>query len=382
MRSAFILYGATDLGPPEFSGDLLWRTRFKAPDPFLYIEIDGTSYLFASSLEIERASKEANVDEVISIEHYCEMNGIKTTRAALIHFLKAHNVGQVLVPDSFHYALGKVLEEQFEIKIKQAPFFPKRAVKSSWEIQEIEKSQRAVEYAVQKAVDFLADCSIHGENIVYKKEVITSEMVRSFIDQNMYGQGFLGVDTIVASGVQAADPHGVGSGPLQANSAIVMDVFPLSLVTHYYADQTRTFFKGAPSPDLQNMYRAVLEAQERAIANVRAGADGYDITQEVMKVFAGKEFPTEKNKRPAEGFIHGVGHGVGIDIHEYPRIGLVPEILEEGNVVTVEPGLYYHQARNHIPQGGIRIEDMLVVEKNGAKNLTNFPKDLKSMIIP
>ena len=83
-----------------------------------------------------------------------------------------------------------------------------------------------------------------------------------------------------------------------------------------------------------------------------------------------------------EGFFHCVGHGVGIDIHESPIIGRVKWILEEGNIVTVEPGLYYQRARGHIPVGGIRIEDMVFITKNGCLNLTKFPKDIKNMIIP
>ena len=118
------------------------------------------------------------------------------------------------------------------------------------------------------------------------------------------------------------------------------------------------------------------------IRRIRAGVDGQEIYNWTLKNFDRYGFPTDFTKRPMEGFIHGVGHGVGIDIHEPPWINSSKCILEEGHVVTVEPGLYYQSARDHIPAGGIRIEDMVLVTKDGCRNLTQFPKNLESMIIP
>lgn len=381
-KTALVLWGATDLGPPHFSGDILWRTGFKAPDPVVLVEIleDEKEYLLVSPLELERAAKEARegVEAVNAYDYKSK------TRGYLENFLKKQGVTDVIVPDSFPCGLKDRLAKYFKVVVAEPPFYPKRAIKTDWEVAEIEMAQRAVEYAVQEAMDFLSSCTIDGGMLWAHKPLrnATSDELRRIIDSALYNQDCLGVETIVACGIQAADPHCAGSGLLFAHQPIVMDVFPLSLKTHYYADMTRTVFKGEPSQALKNMYDTVRFAQEAGVMQVRAGVDGKEIYDWTLDYFNVHGYPTDFKKRPMEGFFHGVGHGVGIDIHEPPRIGSVNDILQEGNVVTVEPGLYYQNARNHIPVGGIRIEDMVLVTKDGCRNLTKFPKDLESMIIP
>lgn len=169
-----------------------------------------------------------------------------------------------------------------------------------------------------------------------------------------------------------------------------MDVFPLSLETHYYADMTRTFFKGEPPQELKDMYNGVLRGQVKGISMVMDGADGKYIYDTTIGDFEKDGYHTNTETRPMEGFFHGVGYGVGLDIHEAPRINSSGSLLSEGNVVTVGPGLYYQNgiepsfllSKKGIPIGGIRIEDMVLVTKDGCRNLTQFPKDLGSMIIP
>ncbi len=377
MKKSFILYGATDFGSLHFSSDMLWRTRFKAPDPFWLIEVGGRTHILVSALEYGRAKKEARVDEVILLERQRGEASIKI----VIDFLKKKRITDVVVPDSFPYAAGCALEKAFRVDVRKAPFYPERARKTKWEIAEMVKVQRATERAARKAVDFLSDCSIRGNRVIAGKQIVTSEILRNIIDQSLYQDGCLGLDTIASCGVQAADPHMIGTGPILPQQPIVLDVFPVSKNNHYYADMTRTVFKGKPPQDLQKMYEAVREAQEAAIAKVRAGVDGSMIHAYTARFFESRGYPTNFDKKP-EGFIHGLGHGVGIDIHEPPSLGSTPCILEEGNVVTAEPGLYYHKPRRGIPAGGIRIEDMLLVTKTSSKNLTQFPKNLAGVIIP
>ncbi|MDO8663998.1 MAG: Xaa-Pro peptidase family protein [Candidatus Liptonbacteria bacterium] len=406
-KTAFVLWGATDIGPPYFSADILWRTGFKTPDPFFLVdildEVDlidfGKSYLLIGPLEVERAAEETEKGiEIVNTYDY------KTkSRGYLENFLKKQGVKKVIVPDTFPCGLKDKLANVFEVTKASPPFYPKRAIKTDLEIQEIEKAQRAVEKAVKKGVDYLRSCQIINNKIIYVNEfgdkgnVATSESLRKIIDTELYRQGYLGIRSIVACGKQAANPHCEGSGPLYAHQPIVMDIFPLSMETHYWADMTRTVFKGEPSQALKNMYETVLHAQEMGVNQVRAGRDGKEIYDWTLDYFKVHGYPTNMKTRPArnathsvaggpmEGFIHGVGHGVGIDIHEPPWITSIKWILQEGNVVTVEPGLYYQKARTApapIPAGGIRIEDMVLVTKTGCRNLTQFPKDLESVIIP
>lgn len=387
-----VLWGATDFGQPHFSADILWRTGFKAPDPFFLVDIHdegdivdfGKSYLLIGPLELERAAKETEKDiEIVNAYDY------KTkSRGCLENFLKKHSVKKIIVPDTFPCGMKDNLAKSFKVAKEETPFYSKRAVKTDWEIKEIEKAQRAVEVAVKKGIDYLRSCRIIDKKIIYVSEfgdkggVATSKSLRKIIDGELYRQGYLGIHSIVACGKQAADPHCEGKGPLYAHQPIVMDIFPCSMETNYWADMTRTVFKGGPSIEMMKMYNEVLFIQNECLKLVKEGYDGKIIYDYALRQFELDGYPTEMKKRPMEGFIHGVGHGVGIDIHESPCITSVKWILQEGNIVTVEPGLYYQKARGHIPVGGIRIEDMVLLTKTGCRNLTKFPKDLESMIIP
>ncbi|MBI4134990.1 MAG: M24 family metallopeptidase [Candidatus Sungbacteria bacterium] len=384
MKKALILYGATAFGMPEFSPDLRWRTGgYSVPDPIFFAEIDGKKYLLASSLEIERAAKEAKVDEVVPLEKYISESKEKNLPISVL-FLKEHSVTDVTVSHTVRYGLGKVLGEHFAVEVRPPPFYPERAVKTVLEIAEIEKAQRAVEKAVHEGILFLRECQIKG-NLLFHAEFgdapIASYHLRKIIDDTLYILGYIGIESIVACGAEAADPHAIRSGLLRPCEPIVMDVFPRSLTTLYFSDQTRTVFKGEPIEPMKRMYETVLSAQEGAIAKIKAGVNGHEIHEWVHRHFEHLGYPTNTNRRPVGGFIHSLGHGVGIDIHEEPQLGGRDSILEAGHVVTVEPGLYYSIGTETIPVGGIRIEDIGVVADNGFRNLTQFPKKLEEMII-
>lgn len=213
-KTALVLWGATDIGPPHFSADILWRTGFKAPDPFFLVDIIdekdlidfGKSYLLTNPLELERAAKECKENiEVVNVYDYKNKS-----RGYLENFLKMQGVKKVIVPDVFPYQLGLRLTKSFEVTIADPPFYPKRAIKTNWEIAEIEKAQRAVEKAVGKAIEFLKQCEITAYNgglIHFRWEYVTSEWLRKIIDCALYEQGYLGIDTIVSCGTEATDPH-------------------------------------------------------------------------------------------------------------------------------------------------------------------------------
>jgi Xaa-Pro aminopeptidase len=148
-----------------------------------------------------------------------------------------------------------------------------------------------------------------------------------------------------------------------------VDVFPRSDVTFYWADITRTFVKGTPSPALGALYEAVRRAQEAALERLRSGERACDVHRAAVDVFEGLGYRNGMKRGVPEGFIHGLGHGVGLEIHENPRLNASSiHRLETGEVVTIEPGLYYFGI------GGVRLEDMAVVGKGGNENLTRYPK--------
>jgi Xaa-Pro aminopeptidase len=221
---------------------------------------------------------------------------------------------------------------------------------------------------VGRAIEILAESEdLHGV-LHFGGIPLTSERLRAEIEVALTREGMdTSASPIVAGGPGAADPHWLGSGPLRPGEAIVLDVFPRSKANRYWADMTRTVAKGDPGELVRRMYAAVLRAQEAALAEIRAGANGRDVHAAVQAVFAEEGFAGEDGPR----YIHGTGHGVGLEIHEGPALTSMDVELREGDVVTVEPGLYDPAV------GAVRIEDLVVVTQDGCRNLTRFPKQLE-----
>jgi Xaa-Pro aminopeptidase len=180
---------------------------------------------------------------------------------------------------------------------------------------------------------------------------------------------------IVASGLCSAHPHESSIGYLEKEAPIVVDIFPQSLKTKYFADITRTFCIGDPPPELEKMYNTVKKAQDIAKHEVRANIKASSLHNLVKDFFEQEGYITSGKGnlfRFKEGFVHSLGHGVTQCIHDYPRIGSEStDTLAVGDVVTIEPGLYY----SHI--GGVRIEDMILVTEDGFENLSSYPYRLK-----
>jgi Xaa-Pro aminopeptidase len=175
--------------------------------------------------------------------------------------------------------------------------------------------------------------------------------------------------TIVAGGDQGCDPHERGFGPLYADSLIILDVFPRDAKTGYFGDMTRTVLRGRASEAQRKLWETVKAGQALALRRIKAGVDGMTIHKAIQELFTSRGFPTEIRKGRRVGFFHGTGHGLGLEIHEHPRLQKVT--LKDRQVLTVEPGLYYPGL------GGARLEDVVLVTKTGCKILSRFPKQLE-----
>jgi Xaa-Pro aminopeptidase len=192
--------------------------------------------------------------------------------------------------------------------------------------------------------------------------------VKQRINKAILDRGCVAAHTIVACGDQGCDPHNEGTGPLKANQSIILDIFPRSQSSGYWGDITRTVVKGRASERLKILFQAVNHGQKIALKQIKGGVKGSDIHQSVQDYFNQAGFKTRRRNGRMEGFFHGTGHGVGLEIHEAPRLSSrASGRLEAGHVVTVEPGLYYPGV------GGVRLEDLVVVTKTGNRNLTKFP---------
>ncbi len=358
----------------ESDSNLYYATRFIAPDPFIFLETAGTRLMLMSDLEMDRARSQAAVDRILSyseVERRAQAQGQAAPGTVdVLHLvLQDHGIKQLLVPANFPFGHAARLQALgYQLETKKEPFYEQRAIKTAEEIRCIEAAQRATEAAVAAAHDALRNAEIRGDTLWLDGAPLTSERIKKVINVRLMERDCVAQHTIVAGGEQACDPHNEGSGPLPAHRSIIFDVFPRSAATRYFADMSRTVLRGTAWPELTRLYQAVKDAQEEAITKVRAGADGTKIHQGICDRFDKAGYATGLVNGRMQGYFHGTGHGVGLDIHEHPRISRHGSILQEGEVVTVEPGLYYPGL------GAVRIEDMVLVTKDGCRNLTDFPK--------
>lgn len=358
------------IGDSFCESDMYYLSRFFSFDRFAILASDKI-VLLVSSLEQGRAVLESCADVVASTSEYGIHEKLKASERpeeayllALLEFLRDQEVSRIGVPRRFPAGFFYSLSKEFSIRIVESPVSNWREIKCQEEIDAIRSVQRSCELAMRSAVKLISKSKIINEKLYLGGKPLTSEKVRGAIEVALLREGCEAVDTIVAGGASAANPHARGSGALPAGGPIVIDIFPRSRSTRYFADMTRTVTKGEPDLKLIEIYQAVLEAQTAALSMLQAGADGREVHAKVCQVFDNYGF----YERDKSGFIHSTGHGIGLEIHELPSISEAGSILKSGSVVTVEPGLYYPDI------GGVRLEDLAVIRKGGCENLTEFEK--------
>jgi Xaa-Pro aminopeptidase len=348
----------------QHAGDMnfYYATNFKLPDSAFYIiGIDGTDLLVVPEMEKNRALRESRVKEIASftdIGYHDRLKELKDSKKAMaqtmIELLKSHGAKKVLLPPNFPAYLALAFSQHFEVEVVDNPFLKMRAVKSREEIEKIKE----VSMAIVESFKFALELIKNGER--------DCDVLRSKLETFLFSKGYLAQDTIIASGRLSADPHFIGHGEIQEH--VILDIFPKSRVHGYYSDFTRTVILD-DCPEIEEMLDAVIEAQQRAISIIREGVTAKEVHHTVCDVLEERGYHTLR-KKYREGFIHSTGHGVGLDIHEEPRIFENEDVLKAGMVFTVEPGLYYKK------WGGVRVEDVVVVKKNGCEILTEYPRKI------
>ncbi|TMP93064.1 MAG: aminopeptidase P family protein [Verrucomicrobia bacterium] len=360
----------------ETDADMLYATKFWAPDPFIFLERNGKRTLVLSDLEIDRGRKQADADEFVmfsDLEREVQGKSKKAPpyKKLLAHFLRKSGVKSTIVPANFPLGYAEELAaNKIRVRATNGLFWPERETKSDKEIEMIGHALRITALGLKRAVEVLkASKPGTGKRLRWSGKTLTSEMLRAEIDSTILRAGGVPTGTIVAGGDQACDPHERGFGPLYANSLIILDVFPRDAKTGYFGDMTRTVLRGRAREAQRKLWETVKAGQGLALKKIKAGIDGMTIHKAIQEFFAKRGFPTEVRKGRRVGFFHGTGHGLGLEVHDHPRLQKVT--LKARQVLTVEPGLYYPGL------GGVRQEDVVVVTKSGCRVLSRFPKQLE-----
>jgi Xaa-Pro aminopeptidase len=367
--------------------DQYYVSGFTAPDGVttLYAAGEdgdgGSVHVLTNELEYGRAKSESRADTVTRGSEYgrrqlVEEHGPREGWARVLQaFLADCGVDSVSVPADFPLGTADALRGRGVdlTPVEESPVATARAVKTDAEIEHIGDVQAANEAAMARAESLLAEATVEDGQLVLDGEVLTSERVTEEIEVALLREGCALDETIVACGADAAEPHNRGSGPLLAGEPIIVDIFPRSKATKYHGDMTRTFVKGEPGDRAREWYELTHEAFEAALDAIEPGVTGEAVDDAVCDVYEDAGLPTIRSD-PGEGtgFIHSTGHGVGLEVHEDPRLGQgADEELQPGQVVTVEPGLYDPEV------GGVRIEDLVVVTEDGYENLTDYPVEFR-----
>lgn len=361
------------VGPPAAHVDIAYATGFRSLDPVVYARQRRWQYLIVPRMELARAvrlscesSNRVSYRTVVLTQDDLPLESDKhrpeDCALALVRKLKFDHV---TVPTDFPHGLAlRLAQEGIHVSVAEEPLFPERAIKSPWEIAQIARAQRAAARALRAAVEFLASCSVNAAGVLtHHNRRVRAHDVRFLIERVLLENGCRVVETIVAGGRQSADPHECGKGLLRAHQPIVIDVFPQLAREGYWGDLTRTVVKGSAPRQLRAMYAAVRAAQRVALGMIRDGTECAAIHARVREELERRGFVSAVRNGRAVGFIHGTGHGVGLAVHEAPAIAENRERLNVGNVVTVEPGLYYPGI------GGVRHEDTVVVTRTGWRYL-------------
>jgi Xaa-Pro aminopeptidase len=360
----------------EHDPDMLYATQFFVPDPVIFLEQKGKRTLVLSDLEIDRGRKQARADEFVSLsalerEVQGKQKKAPSFEKILSHFLRKRGIRSALVPANFPLGFAQELaSSRIRLRTTNGLFWPDRETKSEEELRLMRRALALTEKGLARAMEVLGASKISaGKRLLWGGRTLTSELLRAEIDSAILRAGGLPANTIVAGGNQACDPHERGFGPLKADSLIIIDVFPRDAQSGYYGDMTRTVIRGRASEAQRKLWETVREGQLLALKKMKPGVNGLKVHNEIKRFFAERGYPTEIRNGRQVGFFHGTGHGLGLEIHEFPRFQKT--VFKPGQVLTVEPGLYYPGI------GGARVEDVVVLTKTGIRMLSRFEKRLE-----
>jgi Xaa-Pro aminopeptidase len=361
------------------SPDMRHEVPVAVPDAFLYAEREGRRVAVVTSFELPRIAEAAPGIEAIPPERF----GLDELLAAGKGQAEAEleicaracvelGIAGAAVPPTFPLELADHLRARgVAIQVDRELFEDRRRRKTQEEVVGLRRAQRACEAALDAARALLRAADASGELLTLDGAPLTCERLKLEVERVLGEHGVAAEEFIVSHGPQTAIGHELGSGPIAPREPVVFDLFPRDRASGVHTDMTRTYVVGEPSDEILDYHARCREALRLATAAVRPGVNGRALMQLVCDYFAEHGHATQLTKRPGEvlesGFFHGLGHGVGLEVHERPWLSRSGDDLVAGDVIAVEPGLY------RAGHGGVRLEDVLLVTSSGAERITEYP---------
>jgi Xaa-Pro aminopeptidase len=365
------------------SADMRHAIPLGVPDPILYAEAGGAKHVFTHSMEAPRLRAlglfEVHVSEEFGVDELTASGMSRKEIRAEIAVREVASVGiaHASVPENFPVWLADRLRAAgVELDVDQELFDDRRRSKTDAQLAGMRRAQVAAEAAMDTCRDMLRRSEISGDQLLLEGEPLTVERVKAAMSQTFSAHDTTADEYIVAPGAQGAVGHDMGSGAIPPHTPLVVDIFPRDNASGVYTDMTRTFVVGDVADEVREWHRLCKEALDRAIAETKPGIEGRELFAGTCEIFEAAGELTQRTKTPgeplADGFFHGLGHGVGLEVHEEPGLGLISDKkLVPGDCITIEPGLYRQG------YGGVRLEDNVLVTADGYENLTQYPYDLE-----
>ncbi len=363
--------------------NLYYVTKFLTVDQAYYVKSAGESpVLAATDLVCERAKKHSLMQEFHSLSPIWEqairnrLSREELEKRIIISIVEnlLPSGGVVGIPRDIDSVVVAELNH-YDVKTKPVHdlFLQARETKSAEELRAINKASRATEATFERVIEVIQNATVGPKNVLlHDGAPLTVGRVKRIIEHSLVeNDSENSQESIVAGGPRSADFHYLGQrkDKLRANEPIIVDIYPRRLEERFHADITRTIVRGKVSAKLQKMFEAVESSLDAVLDAIQVGGTTEELLDAMSDSLEHDGYPSA-NRTPEikEGMLHGLGHGIGLDVHELPRLSPVPSLLREGAVVAIEPGLYYKRV------GGVRIEDDAIITKRGAHRITRLPR--------